>query len=209
MFLAPGMFVLFMAAYPCVMRPEDFDKCPFSVPSVSAWRAVAEAVTNPNLPIQKSSAIFACIAGAVSILQAVVRHWYLVGPREKYRAYLPSWMAIAISFVVPQTYYSTAALIGAYITFFWKKKNAQSYEVYGYAVAAGMSSSVIMFYGLVLMSKQVSSPEKVLEVSSARVSSLVVSVVALMALTLDVLWTPAKLSDQTCSWREARYIFVR
>jgi hypothetical protein len=55
-------------------------------------------------------------------------------------------MAIAISFVVPQTYYSTAALIGAYITFFWKKKNEKNYEVYGYAVAAGKSTTNYLMF---------------------------------------------------------------
>lgn len=94
-----------MAAYPCLLRPEEFDTCPFSAPSVSAWRAVAVAVTQPNLPIPRSSAIFACVMGGASIVQAVIRHFYLVGPREKWRAFLPNWMAMAISFVVPQTYY--------------------------------------------------------------------------------------------------------
>lgn len=43
--------------------------------------------------------------GGASVVQAVIRHFYLVGPREKWRAFLPNWMAMAISFVVPQTYY--------------------------------------------------------------------------------------------------------
>lgn len=94
-----------MSAYPCVLRPDDFETCPFSAPSVSAWRAVAEAVTQPSVPIPRSSAIFACIMGGASIVQAVIRHFYLVGPREKWRVYLPNWMAMAISFVVPQTVY--------------------------------------------------------------------------------------------------------
>ena len=96
---------MFMAAYPCLLRPDEFEKCPFTAPSVSAWRAVAEAVTQPDLPIPRSSAIFACVMGGASIVQAVIRHFYLVGPREKWRVFLPNWMAMAISFVVPQTYY--------------------------------------------------------------------------------------------------------
>lgn len=104
-FLAPGIFIVFMAAYPCLIRPDDYDTCPFSAPSVSAWRAVAEAVTQPDLPIPRSSAIFACVMGGASVVQAVIRHFYLVGEREKYRKWLPNWMAMAISFVIPQTYY--------------------------------------------------------------------------------------------------------
>ncbi|KAI7714845.1 oligopeptide transporter [Hortaea werneckii] len=137
-FLAPGIFIVFMAAYPCLLRPDDFETCPFSAPSVSAWRAVAEAVTQPNLPIPRSSAIFACVMGGASVVQAVIRHFYLVGPREKWRAFLPNWMAMAISFVVPQTYYAIAAVIGATISHFWAKKWPKNFAVYCYAVAAGM-----------------------------------------------------------------------
>lgn len=55
--LAPGIFVLFMSAYPCVIKPDDYDSCPFSAPSVSAWRAVAVAVTAESFNIPKSSAM--------------------------------------------------------------------------------------------------------------------------------------------------------
>ncbi|KAI6927901.1 oligopeptide transporter [Hortaea werneckii] len=137
-FLAPGIFIVFMAAYPCLLRPDEFEKCPFTAPSVSAWRAVAEAVTQPDLPIPRSSAIFACVMGGASIVQAVIRHFYLVGPREKWRVFLPNWMAMAISFVVPQTYYAIAAVIGATISHFWAKKWPKNFAVYCYAVAAGM-----------------------------------------------------------------------
>ena len=55
--LAPAIFVLFMSAYPCVIRPDEYDTCAFSAPSVSAWKAVAQAVTQPNVPIPISSAM--------------------------------------------------------------------------------------------------------------------------------------------------------
>jgi len=137
-FLAPGIFIVFMAAYPCLIRPDDFETCPFSAPSVSAWRAVAEAVTLPSLPIPRSSAIFACVMGGASVAQVIFRHFYLVGPREKYRRYLPNFMAMAISFVIPQTYYAVAAVIGATISHYWAKKAPKNFGVYCYAVAAGM-----------------------------------------------------------------------
>jgi len=137
-FLAPGIFIVFMAAYPCIMHPDDYLTCPFSAPSVSAWRAVAEAVTQPSLYIPQSSAIFACVMGGASVVQVIVRHFYLVGPREKYRKWLPNWMAMAISFVIPQTYYAIAAVIGATISHFWAKRYPKNFGVYCYAVAAGM-----------------------------------------------------------------------
>ncbi|PNS18116.1 hypothetical protein CAC42_3561 [Sphaceloma murrayae] len=136
--LAPGIFVLFMTAYPCVIRPDEYETCAFSAPSVSAWRAVAVAVTAPSFNIPKSSAIFACVAGAISVIQALVRHFYLVGKREHIRAYLPNWMAVALAFVIPQTYYSTAMLIGAITAHIWAKKSAKSFDMYCYAIAAGL-----------------------------------------------------------------------
>ncbi|TKX22412.1 oligopeptide transporter-like protein 1 [Elsinoe australis] len=136
--LAPGIFVLFMSAYPCVIRPDEYDTCAFSAPSVSAWRAVAVAVTAPSFNIPISSAIFACVMGAVAAVQALVRHFYLVGKHEYIRGYLPNWMAVALAFVIPQTYYSTAMLIGAIVAHFWAKKRAASFDMYCYAVAAGL-----------------------------------------------------------------------
>jgi uncharacterized oligopeptide transporter (OPT) family protein len=98
-FLAPGIFVLFMAAYPCI-RDQTIEECPFSAPSVVAWQAVAEAVTLPKLPIPLSSGIFAIVCGVVCAIQALVKNFYLVGPREKYRDYLPNWMSIGVAWVL-------------------------------------------------------------------------------------------------------------
>ncbi|PKS11079.1 hypothetical protein jhhlp_002840 [Lomentospora prolificans] len=141
MFLAPGIFVLFMAAYPCVIHPEDFPAdyiCPFSAPSVGAWRAVAEAVTNPDLPIPLSSGIVACVLGGICVAQVLIKHFFLTGAREKYRRWLPNWMSIGIAFVIPATVYATATLMGAVIAHFWAKKWPANFNMYCFAVAAGM-----------------------------------------------------------------------
>lgn len=133
--LAPGMFVLFTTAYPCITNEED--KCPFAVPSVSAWAAVAQAVTDPKVKIPLTSGIFAIVMGVVSIIQVVVRHYYLVGSREKYREWLPNWGAIALSFVIPLPVFTNAALFGAILAACWRKWYTKSWDIYGYAVAAG------------------------------------------------------------------------
>ncbi|EHA47197.1 hypothetical protein MGG_04248 [Pyricularia oryzae 70-15] len=137
-FIAPAMFVLFATAYPCIITIQgDKDHCAFATPSVAAWQAVAQAVTDPTVSIPKSSGIAACLLGAVSVAQVVFRHYYLVGTREKYRAYLPNWGAIALSFVIPSPVFTNAALAGALIAHFWRKYRPASWETYGYAVAAG------------------------------------------------------------------------
>ncbi|AEO59502.1 hypothetical protein MYCTH_2307857 [Thermothelomyces thermophilus ATCC 42464] len=137
--LGPGLFVLFTSAYPCIWSPnqEDRAKCPFLVPSVSAWAAVAQAVTDPNVAIPLKSGIFAIVMGVVSIIQVVIRHFYLVGDRAKYRAWLPNWGAIALSWVVPAPVFANAALLGAIIAALWRKYSMRTWDIYGYAVAAG------------------------------------------------------------------------
>jgi len=135
--IAPGLFVLFTSAYPCIYDASLAKGCPFMVPSVSAWAAVAQAVTVPNIPIPLSSGIFAVVMGVVSIIQAIVRHKYLVGDREKYREWLPNWGAIALSWVIPAPVFANAALIGAVAAAIWRKYNYRTWEIYGYAIAAG------------------------------------------------------------------------
>ncbi|KAI1844739.1 hypothetical protein JX266_009195 [Neoarthrinium moseri] len=136
-FLAPGLFVLFTSAYPCILDP-DADKCAFGIPSVSAWKAVAQAVTDPNVSIPLTSGIFSIVMGVVSILQVVVRHYYLVGEREWIREYLPNWGAIALAFVLPNPVFTTASLFGAIVAHCWRKWNLKSFDIYGYATAAGL-----------------------------------------------------------------------
>lgn len=135
-FLAPGLFVLFATAYPCILDA-DAKRCPFAVPSVAAWAAVAQAVTDPNVHIPWSSGIFSIVMAVVVVAQVIVRHFYLVGEREWVREYLPNWGAIALSFVLPSPVFTTASLFGALVAFAWRKWKLSSFELYGYAVAAG------------------------------------------------------------------------
>lgn len=137
MFMSPGMFILFMKAYPCVLDL-NAEHCSFSAPSVSAWRAVAIAVTDPQLPIPLSSGIFSILFAVLSVVVVIVRHNYLVGHRERYRVYVPNFMAMGLAFVLPATQYSTAMLTGATVAYFWAKKNAVSFDLLCYAIAAGM-----------------------------------------------------------------------
>ena len=76
--------------------------------------------------------------GATSVAQAIFRHFYLQGSREKYQKWLPNWGAIALGFVIPGSIYSTAALIGAIWAYVWQKWRPVSWETYGFAIAAGL-----------------------------------------------------------------------
>lgn len=142
-FLAPGVFVLFMAAYPCVWDP-NFKQphgttCPFQAPSVTAWQAVAVAVTAKHFTIPKTSGYFAIAMAIVAGIQAVVKNFVLVGPRQKYRNWLPNWMAIGVAWVLgPDAGYANAVLFGAITAAIWKKKSMANYNNYAFAIAAGL-----------------------------------------------------------------------
>ncbi|KAK8069952.1 oligopeptide transporter [Apiospora phragmitis] len=141
MFLAPGIFILFSKAYPCILdlsNEKYKGHCEFPAPSVTAWKAVAEAVTAPQFRIPLSSGIFSIVLGVVCVFQVAVKRYYLVGAREKYRDWLPNWMSIGVAFVLPATQYSTAMLMGAVISHVWNKKSPVSWDRYCFAVAGGL-----------------------------------------------------------------------
>ncbi|KAJ6442503.1 LOW QUALITY PROTEIN: oligopeptide transporter [Purpureocillium lavendulum] len=141
-FLAPGIFVLFMSAYPCVWKEvsaKEQAECPFQAPSVVAWKAVAEAVTLDKIPIPRTCVIFSIVMGVVAALQAVLKNFYLTGSRQKYRNWLPNWMAIGVAWVLGvDSGYANAILFGSITAYVWQKKWAKNFEMYAFSVAAGL-----------------------------------------------------------------------
>lgn len=49
-----GFFLVFTKAYPCIID-HTIEACPFQMPAVMAWKAVAQAMTTLDSPIPKSS----------------------------------------------------------------------------------------------------------------------------------------------------------
>jgi len=105
---------------------------------VAAWRAVAVAVTDPELPVPTSSGIFAIVFSVFGSLMVLIRHYFWVGRLEWVRTYHPNMMCIALAFVIPQTVYGTAQVMGAVPAYFWAKKHPRSFDIFGYAIAAGL-----------------------------------------------------------------------
>lgn len=134
--MAPAMFVLFSKAYPCI-NDSEIETCPFAIPSVAAWKAVAVAMTSPTFPVPTSSGIFAIIFAIFGGVMVLIRHNYLVGDRAWMRAYWPNMMVLAMSFTIPSTVYGSATLLGSIISWAWAKRNPKQFDTFGYAVAAG------------------------------------------------------------------------
>jgi len=134
-FLSVGLFVLFTKASPCILYPPEDGKCTYSAPSVAAWAAVAVAVTSPKLPIPKESGYTAIGLAIASVVTVVARQWFIP---KKYWGYIPNWNAIGLAFVVPQLYYSIAMAIGSILAWVWVKKSPGSYDLYMFALSAGL-----------------------------------------------------------------------
>ena len=58
-FLNSGLFILFTKASPCILYPPASGQCTYGAPSVSAWAAVALAVSSPQLRAYSSIGLFA------------------------------------------------------------------------------------------------------------------------------------------------------
>ncbi|KAG8809316.1 hypothetical protein FRC17_003499 [Serendipita sp. 399] len=132
--LSVGLFVLFATAYPCI-TDLDVECTAFGLPSVSAWRTVAVAVTSPTLPIPPSSGYFAIGLSILAIITVVVKHTLIPA---RFHAWVPNWNAIGLGFVVPQTYYPIAMVVGAHVAYTWARRWPKSWEIWGFALSAGL-----------------------------------------------------------------------
>jgi len=134
-FMVVGLFILFTKASPCIINPPASGVCSYGAPSVASWAAVAVAVTSPKLPIPPTSGYTAIGLGIASVLTLFMKH-YLIPKR--YWIYVPNWNAIGLGFVVPQVFYSIAMAIGSAVCYIWSRKDVASYDMYMFAVAAGL-----------------------------------------------------------------------
>lgn len=138
-FLAPALFLVFAKGYPCILDV-GAESCEYSVPSASAWRAATIAATSPTLPIPRSSGIFAVCLSVFACAMTVAKYFVLTGPREKYREYIPNWVAIGIMMVVPVPCIGIAIMMGALISLVWHRFWRRTHDEYLFSVIAGMIS---------------------------------------------------------------------
>lgn len=134
-FVSTGLFVLFTKAYPCIIDEELADTCAFGAPAVAAWKAVARAVVSPKLPVSLSSGLTAIGFAIIAIITVVAKHKWIPA---KYHVYVPNWSAVGLGFVVPQIYYPIAMCFGATFALIWKKKRPEAFDLFAFAIAAGL-----------------------------------------------------------------------
>lgn len=131
-----GMYVVFTKAYPCVVDGALFDEgdCQFGAPAVAAWRYVALAVTTPNA-IPFVSGMVAIGMGIFSALVPIFKHFFV--PKSK-QHFVPNFNAVGLGFVLPQTYYPLAMVIGATGSMIWARRSLRHWDTFCYVLAAGM-----------------------------------------------------------------------
>ncbi|KAF3317005.1 hypothetical protein TWF173_001011 [Orbilia oligospora] len=136
-FMAPSLFILFATAYPCILNP-DAKVCAFGAPSIAAWRAVTEAVTSPEFPVPRGSAIFSLVYGIICVLISLARHILNLKGKEKIANWLPNTMVFSLALTLPYTQYGTAMIMGAGVAAIWQAKAPNSWNMYGTSVASGL-----------------------------------------------------------------------
>lgn len=134
-FLSVAFFVLFTTASPCIIQISP-KSCPYGVPSASAWRSVAIAITaTEGLPVPTTSGILAIVFTIISVLIILARVYVIPA---RYKGYVPNPSAAGLAFVIYQTYYGAAMAVAALAGWYWKRRSPVSYEKLAFVFAAGM-----------------------------------------------------------------------
>jgi uncharacterized oligopeptide transporter (OPT) family protein len=71
-FLSAGLLVLFTTASPCIITGDT--PCAYSAPSISAWAAVAYAVTAADLPVPATSGYCTIALAVFATISTVAKH---------------------------------------------------------------------------------------------------------------------------------------
>jgi len=130
-------WLLFSSAYKCItdetMDGEE-NGCPFSLQAVVAWQGVTMALTTSNA-IPTSALITALAIGAFVVSYVVFKNSCI--PR-KYHEYLPNMNAMGVALVNTDQGLIVALFAGSLWGLLWERKWPANYEMYMFAVAAGL-----------------------------------------------------------------------
>ena len=92
-FLNVGLFILFTTASECIIFPQNYNTCTYGTPSVSAWAAVATAVSSSKLPVPPTSGYTAIGLSVAAVLTVVAKHFWIP---KKYWPWFPNWNAVGL-----------------------------------------------------------------------------------------------------------------
>jgi uncharacterized oligopeptide transporter (OPT) family protein len=156
-FLSVGLFVLFskvrptflplrplglsltdrVQAYPCI-TDANAATCPFGIPSVTSWAAVARATTSTDgLPFPASAAYFALGLSLFGLAIVIAKNTIIP---ERFRGYVPNMVAFGLAAVLPpsQLQYGLAMAVASVSAHYWRKYRLLNYDLYAFPLAAGL-----------------------------------------------------------------------
>lgn len=108
------MFLVFATPYACILSTDNSaeenggSRCEFSTPVVSAWRAVAIAVTRQESAIPQSSLVFSVTMAGIISAMVLLKNLLLVGRWKRVQIYQPNMMVVVLAF-------TSSALMGALV----------------------------------------------------------------------------------------------
>eukprot|EP01135_Chromosphaera_perkinsii_P009881 Nk52_evm11s1945 gene=Nk52_evmTU11s1945 len=131
-------FILFSKAYPCILESQLVDNppdCPFAMPSVYAWAALAEGLTQGiDKAIPAESAWITLAMCLFAVFLVILRHKL----PEKYKPYVINPVAFSIPFLTPGINAQTIMFfIGAVIVKVWESKWPTHCATFAVIVATG------------------------------------------------------------------------
>jgi len=135
-FTGLAFWVLFSSAYPCITNSafDDTPGCPFALQAVTAWQGVTIALTTANA-IPTSALLTALGLGLFTIVYVVIKNNCI--PKQ-YHGYLPNMNAMGVALVNIDQSLIIALFLGSIGGLIWEKRSPSSYEMYMFAVAAGL-----------------------------------------------------------------------
>ncbi|KAI8817268.1 OPT oligopeptide transporter protein-domain-containing protein [Fimicolochytrium jonesii] len=133
-FISVGLYIFYVDAYPCINQALADVECEFDLASATAWAVTTTALTSPDAGIPGSSGIAAIILGLLTVALIVARK--TLPPKISW--IIPNMSALGVAWVVQDTSYANAMLIGSMILLVWERRNPESWNVWGFALASGL-----------------------------------------------------------------------
>ena len=131
-----AFWVLFASAYPCITN-DQFDNtpgCPFPLIAVTGWQGVTMALTTKNaIPLPALYTAFGL--GAVVVIYTIIKN--KVVPAS-WKPYMPNMNAIGVALVNTDQSLIISLFAGACFGVLWKRKSPSTYDMYMFAIAAGL-----------------------------------------------------------------------
>lgn len=127
-----SFWLLFASAYPCIID-DQISQCEFSLQAVTAWQAVAQALTTSNT-VPQSAIICALVVSVFVVLFVITTENFI--PKD-YHGYVLNWNLVGVALINTDQGIILALFLGALASYLWKRSHPDNHKMYLYSVASG------------------------------------------------------------------------